>query len=186
MAFKLFKDMKIRGFHPRESTYTSLFNACSNSTWDAEANIERMERLRELMLEKGVAPNQIVYHAMIKGKECNNLPNICEVYNILISGYGRNGDIESAFGIVDEMISSGGLSPNTETFNMLLQACISNTENGFRHLLVTWRKMAQMGIRPDIYTFNLLLRGVRECGIVPEPQLIGDEASMCNIILPIF
>ncbi len=67
MAFKLFNDMKKRGYIPKQSTFTSLFNACSNSTWDAETNIERMNRLRENMLEKGIVPNQIVYHAMIKG-----------------------------------------------------------------------------------------------------------------------
>ncbi|OXA46826.1 Pentatricopeptide repeat-containing protein 1, mitochondrial [Folsomia candida] len=162
MAFKMFNDMKKRGFKPKESTYTSLFNACSNSTWDAENNIKRMGRLREAMGTEGsvVTPNQIVYHAMIKG-------------------YGRNGDIESAFGVVDEMISLGQYDPNTETFNMLLQACITNTENGFRHVLVTWRKMHAMQIRADIYTFNLLLRAVRECGILPEPAFI--EAGAQNV-----
>jgi len=68
MAFKLFNDMKKRGIINKPSTYTSLFNACANSPWEKEKNIERMNRLRENMMEKGVVLNQINYHSMIKGK----------------------------------------------------------------------------------------------------------------------
>jgi len=66
--------------------------------------------------------------------------------------------------------------PNAETFNMLLQACITDKANGFRHAVNTWRKMETMQIRPDIFTFNLMLKTIRECGIQANdgvPQLVS-------------
>lgn len=70
MVFLLFYihfKMKKRGLKPKQSTYTSLFNACSEGPFAADA-LKKARHLRELMLEKGVEPNITNYHAMIKGK----------------------------------------------------------------------------------------------------------------------
>lgn len=84
--------------------------------------------------------------------------------------YGRCGAIESAFAVVDEMRmrraeSEENLIVTSETFNFLLQACIADKENGFRHAVSTWQKMMKMKIKPDLYSYNLFLRAIRECSI---------------------
>lgn len=67
MAFKLFEDMKRRGAKMKLGWYTSLFNACANSPWDASQNLLRIDRLRDHMRYRGCTANQSHYHAMIKG-----------------------------------------------------------------------------------------------------------------------
>lgn len=44
--------------------------------------------------------------------------------------FGRCGDVATAFEIIDEMVSNQ-LPVTTESFNFLLQACISSPKQGF-------------------------------------------------------
>nr|XP_014280697.1 pentatricopeptide repeat-containing protein 1, mitochondrial isoform X2 [Halyomorpha halys] len=142
-AFQLFNEMKKRGLKPKQSTYTSLFNACSEGPFAVDS-LKKARHLRELMLEKGVEPNMANYHAMIKA-------------------FGRHGDLETSFSIVDEMASKQ-IPLTSVTFNFLLQASASDKEAGFRHALIVWRKMLEKKVAPSVFTFNLLLRCTRDCG----------------------
>uniref|UniRef100_A0A1Q3F339 Putative pentatricopeptide repeat-containing protein 1 mitochondrial n=1 Tax=Culex tarsalis TaxID=7177 RepID=A0A1Q3F339_CULTA len=143
-AFQLYNKMKQHGLKVTGGTYTSLFNACANTPFVGDG-LEKANRLREIMLEKGYEPNESNYNAMIKA-------------------YGRCADLKTAFALVDEM-QTKQLSINTDTFNFLLQACITDKEFGFRHALLVWHKMYRMRAVPDVYSFNLLLRSVRDCGL---------------------
>lgn len=143
-AFQLFNRMRQRALVITGGTYTSLFNACAMSPYPTEA-LEHANRLREIMQEKGFEPNPQTYNAMIKA-------------------YGRCGDILTAFQLVDEMVKKR-LPVKVDTMNFLLQACASDKQFGFRHALLVWHKMRRWHQRPDIYSFNLLLRVVRDCGI---------------------
>lgn len=67
MAFRLFSDMKKRGCKVKPGVYTSLFNAIAMSVGDKEKNLERLERTRIEMAEKGYIANLFHYHVMIKG-----------------------------------------------------------------------------------------------------------------------
>jgi pentatricopeptide repeat domain-containing protein 1 len=53
----------------------------------------------------------------------------------LISAFGRCGDLSTAFTLVDEMAEKKVVISG-ETFNFLLQACITDKEAGFRHTLL--------------------------------------------------
>lgn len=140
-AFNLFTRMRQRALRVTGATYTSLFNACANGPYPSDS-LEKANRLREIMFEKGFEPNISNYHAMMKA-------------------YGRCGDISTAFLLVDEMIQKK-LTVTTETFNFLLQACASDKQLGFRHALLVWHKMYQKKLKPDIYSFNLMLRCCRD------------------------
>ncbi|XP_037302134.1 LOW QUALITY PROTEIN: pentatricopeptide repeat-containing protein 1, mitochondrial-like [Manduca sexta] len=170
-AFKLFNEMKRRGLKPTGDTYTCLFHACSNSPWAADG-LKNAKHLRELMIEKGVDPNLTNYNAMIKA-------------------FGRCGDLTTAFKIVDEMIAK--IKIRVHTFNHLLQACISDKENGLRHALIVWRKMLRSREKPNIYSFNLILKCVKDCqlgnkanieeliGIIQEQITIDDKKNILQI-----
>lgn len=154
MAFKLFNDMKKRGLKPTNGTYTALFNACSNSPW-IEDGLTRATNLRELIKEKGVILNDTNYNSMIKA-------------------FGRCKDLKTAFSLVDEMIENK-IIVNEDTINFLLQSCISDQEAGFRHALLVWRKFYNKKFKPNIFSFNLMLRCIRDCNI-------GDVETMKNLL----
>lgn len=143
-AFEMFTKMKQRGLKVTGGTYTSLFNACANAPWTNDA-LNKANRLREIMIEKGHEPNEQTYNAMIKA-------------------YGRCHNIKTAFSLVDEM-QEKRLNISVETMNFLLQACISDKTHGFRHALIVWHKMLRRRQIPDYYSFNLMLRCVKECDI---------------------
>ncbi|XP_064547434.1 pentatricopeptide repeat-containing protein 1, mitochondrial [Drosophila montana] len=153
-AFSLYTKMRQRGLKVTGGTYTSLFNACANAPSQIDG-LGKARQLRENMLEKGYEPNVKNYNAMIKA-------------------YGRCGDIDTAYMLADEMLERQ-LPLDTESFNFLLQACASDKQHGFRHALLTWHKMLQRGITPDFYSFNAMLRCVRDCGF-------GDLKSMQQVL----
>lgn len=136
-AFQLYNKMKQRGLNITGATYTSLFNACAMTPW-AQDGLNKANRLREIMAEKGYEPNPINYNAMIKA-------------------FGRCGDIKTAFQLADEMLQKK-LPMQADTFNFLLQACASDKEFGFRHALLTWHKMRKSATLPDQFSFRLMLR----------------------------
>lgn len=143
-AFKLFNDMKRRALKPTGDTYTCLFEACTNSPW-IEDGLNRAKNLRELMIEKAIEPNLTNYNAMIKA-------------------YGRCGDIAGAFKIVDEMVSKR-IKIRIHTLNHLLHACITNKDKGLVHGLIVWRTMLKLREKPNIYSFNLMLKCVKDCNL---------------------
>lgn len=93
------------------------------------------------------------------------------------------GETVRAFHVVDKMIEESQIKPVTETFNMLLQACISDTKNGFRYTLITWQKMISMWnkLRPDVHSYNLLFKAIKDCGIELKdtslPQILSETKS---------
>lgn len=144
-AFMLYNDMKRRGLNVMGGTYTALFNACANSPWPTTDGLTRAQKLRDIMIEKGHTPNVTTCNAMIKA-------------------FGRGGDMSTAFLIVDEMLAKKYVIKD-DTINFLIQACITDNEAGFRHALLVWRKLIEKKIQPSVYTFNLLLRCIRDCGL---------------------
>lgn len=153
-AFTLYTRMRQRGLKITGGTYTALFNACANSPYPKSA-LEKANNLRKIMLQAGYVPNDQTYNAMIKA-------------------YGRLNEIDTAFQLVDEM-KDHKVILKVDTFNFLLQACISDKEFGFRHALLVWHKIHKKGLKPDLFTFNLMLKCTAECGI-------GDLDTMRSVI----
>ena len=86
------------------------------------------------------------------------------LYNTMVAAFGRCGDIETAFSIIDEM-SKKGVRIDCQTYDHLLHACITDKESGFRLALVIYRRLLNNRLAPRIETFNLLLRATKDCGI---------------------
>lgn len=152
MAFKLFKMMRDRGMDPTPATLTGLFNSCAESPYPDTALVKAGKLYEQIKLKNWV-PSNLTYHAMIKA-------------------FGKCGDLNMAFRIMDEMADAKH-AITTETFAFLLMACISDKEAGFSLGLKVMRTMLWKKIRPSVYCYNLFLRTVRECGVGP-PEMFQE------------
>ena len=129
------------------NSYADVFNACANGPPETKTECLRIsQRLRKSLLKDYQKPLTV------------------PLYCTMIAAFGRSGCIETAYEIVDEMIQKNILVA-TETYNHLLQACITDKTAGFKLSMAIYRRMLEKKIDPDIYTFNLLLRATRDCGI---------------------
>lgn len=153
-AFQLYNRMKKRGLRVTGPIYAALFSACAN-TIHPSAGLELAKNLRKIMIQNRIDANEIIYNAMIKA-------------------FGRCGDIDTAFLLVDEM-KDKKLRMKIDTMNHLLQACCSDREYGFRHALLVWHKIYLRKMVPDVHSFNLMIRCTRDCGI-------GDPNEMRRVI----
>ena len=80
----------------------------------------------------------------------------------MAASYGRAGAIYEAFNCVDEMILNG-IKPKIDIFNNLLCGCISQPVYGFKYALAVWQMCLKLKIKPDINTYNLLLKAAKDC-----------------------
>lgn len=136
---------------------TLLFLACSKSKWP-EYTIKRIDSLRLLLKKKEIQMNHIHYCSMIQA-------------------YGRAGAIFEAFNAVDEM-NTIGLKPNVDVLNNLLCCCIEQKNEGFHLALKVWQTFLKREVKPNLDSFNLLLRAARDCTIRKvrkRTELGGDE-----------
>ncbi|XP_076040230.1 pentatricopeptide repeat-containing protein 1, mitochondrial isoform X2 [Oratosquilla oratoria] len=159
-AFQLYNQMKKRGLEVDGVVYTGLFNACANSPWPTTDGLTRARQLYTSLAERQYLFNTTHYHVMIKA-------------------FGRCGDIEMAFTLVDRMLEQG-LMISTATFNFLLQACISDKEAGFRHAIKAWNKMRALHLNPDIYSYNLMVRCIKECK-AGDPKLLNQLLDLPKV-----
>ncbi|XP_074648171.1 pentatricopeptide repeat-containing protein 1, mitochondrial-like isoform X2 [Tubulanus polymorphus] len=144
LAIELFFKMKEYGLKPNDYVFSSLFNACANSPVKSDA-IQRADYLRRHMSEKNIVPAFLTYKAMIKA-------------------YAIHGEVETSFALISELIKTG-YRPDADCYAMLLIACISDKETGFKRAIEVWRLMRLKGITPRIFHYNLLVRAIRDCGV---------------------
>lgn len=150
-AFELYNESLKYLARPSRSIVTCLINACAESPFP-EYGLERLNWLRQHL--------KVNYNF-----EFNKLH-----YNVAIKAYGKLGQLEEASKLIKEMIEHQ-VFPETDTFNMLLIGCASDKKSGSTLALKVYKRMKLYEIRPNVTTYRLILRCVRDCGI-GSPQLI--------------
>lgn len=142
-AFDLYKESLNYYKKPSKSMITCLINSCGESPFKEYA-IKKLDWFREhLKFEYNYKLNDIQYRSAIKS-------------------YGKLGELEKASQLVKEMIENQIL-PDTQTFNMLLIGCASDKESGATIALRLFKRMRYYNLKPDIITFRLMLRCIRDC-----------------------
>ena len=127
--------------------FANTFHACANAPAETkEASLKIAHGCKTSLLRQNKA----------------QLP--LPLYNTMVAAFGRCGDIETAFSIIDEM-QNKRVVLECQTFNHLLQACISDRESGFRLALTIYRRLLNKNVKPTQHTYNLLLKAAKDCGI---------------------
>ncbi|XP_011499138.1 PREDICTED: pentatricopeptide repeat-containing protein 1, mitochondrial [Ceratosolen solmsi marchali] len=140
-CYKYYTDMKLHKLKMKENIYTSLFNACANSS-NSEKALYYLEKIKDYMKKSGTPMN----HAH---------------YNVLVKAYGRHNEFKKSEKLVQYMIDHN-LKIGISTLNSLMYAANTNTATGLGQIISIWQFMRQQQIPPDIFTYHLLLRGVRD------------------------
>lgn len=156
-ANELYKEYETRALDWNHGIIADMFNACANANVsDQTYALAKAKQLRLNLDRRNVTLSKVTYHNMIKA-------------------FGRCGDLELAFSVLDEMKTRKVLIDN-ETLNHLLHGCISDKEAGFRHAIAAWKLVETHKVQPDGFAYKLLLRATQECGA-------GDQNFSYDILL---
>ncbi|TRY68306.1 hypothetical protein TCAL_07477 [Tigriopus californicus] len=154
-AYELYKEYVSRSLDWNHGILADMFNACANASEKPYA-LAKAKQLRLNLAKRNVQMSKVTYHNMLKA-------------------FGRCGDLELAFSILDEMKTKNVLI-DSETLNHLLHGCVSDKEAGFRHAIAAWKLVEKKKVRPDSFSYKLLLRATQECGA-------GDQSFYYDILL---
>ncbi|XP_019090468.1 PREDICTED: pentatricopeptide repeat-containing protein At5g18475-like [Camelina sativa] len=108
------------------------------------------------------------------------LPNTC-IFNILVKHHCKNGDIDSAFRVVEEMKRCGISYPDSITYSTLINCLFAHSRS--KEAMELFEVMiSKEGFSPDPVTFNVIINGFCRSGEVERAKMILDfmKKNGCN------
>ena len=147
--------MKKRGLEATPYTYTSLFQACAESPFPSHSLSRVMNLRNEINLR--VAEKSLYLHTI--------------TYNCAIKAFGMCGAPDTAFEVYDEMLQHKDCPPDVVTYSMLLMASAEDKEKGPTKAMLVLDEMKERKIKPDVYTYNLVLNVLRNKAVDSEKKM---------------
>ncbi|EXB63826.1 hypothetical protein L484_021099 [Morus notabilis] len=163
-AFKYFKLMQCYGISPNSKSMTSMLSACSGlsalrsgkeihgyaTRMHAKIDTVMATALIDLYMKCGHSSwaRRVFYWFNVK-------PEDPAFWNVMISGYGRNGDDESAVEIFDQMVGAK-VPPNAATFVSVLSAC-SHSGQVDKGLGIFGMMITEFGLKPNPVHFSCMV-----------------------------
>merc|ERR1719359_1426807 len=131
-VWSVYEEMNKRKIELSIVTYNTLIDACARC-----AHMEHIPDILEDMKTHRIKPNVITYSTMLKG-------------------HCQNGDIQTAFLILEQMKNDAKLRPDEIMYNSLLDGCAQNNlvEEGLRLL----QEMQIEGVQPSNFTLSILVK----------------------------
>ncbi|KAK4263416.1 hypothetical protein QN277_028826 [Acacia crassicarpa] len=183
-ALMWFRKMMLAGMAPCLKILTSLLSACS----DLSA-LRHGKEIHGLALRIDINEDEFLVTALIdmymkcghsswaRGifDQFDTKPNDPAFWNAMISGYGRNGENESAFEIFNEM-QERMVRPNTVTFVSVLSAC-SHTGEVDRGLQIFRMIRRDYGLHPKPEHFGCIVDLLGRCGRLDEARDLVEELA---------
>ncbi|KAF9624402.1 hypothetical protein IFM89_011327 [Coptis chinensis] len=148
---------KSSNLNPNVITYTTLIRGYCEKQCIGEA----LDVFEE-MVRCGMKPNRITYNTLIQG--------LCEAQNFV--------KIKE---VLEEMIGGGEFTPDTCTFNTLLNAhCnVNNMDEAWK----VFMKMRELGVQPDSASYSILIRNLHQKGEIERAEELFDELSENEILV---
>ncbi|CAN8328564.1 unnamed protein product [Cochlearia groenlandica] len=173
-AISLFDRMVSEDFKPSSITLVTLLTACAST-----GSLERGQMFHRYITETEQEMNLSLTTALIdmyakcghpgKSRELFDAANHKDIvcWNVMISGYGMHGHVESAIRLFDQMEESD-VKPTAPTFLALLSACTHAglVEQGKE----LFHKMKQYDVKPNIKHYSCLVDLLSRSGNLQEAE----------------
>ncbi|CAJ0953703.1 unnamed protein product [Ranitomeya imitator] len=112
------------------------------------------------MKKRGLIPTDATYTAL---------------FNACAESPWKDSGLQHALKLREELMNKN-VPLNPITYRSLLKVCtLSSGLQGGGEVFKVWRQMLLMGVKPDVNTYNLLIRATRDCGI-------GDAAEALHLL----
>ncbi|XP_061347912.1 pentatricopeptide repeat-containing protein At5g18950 [Gastrolobium bilobum] len=146
-GFRVFNDLKDRGYFPDRVMYTTVIKG--------NCEMGRLGEARKLwfeMIQKGFLPNDYTYNAMIHG-------------------YCKMGDFVKAWKLYKDMCGRGYIEPTVSYCTMISGLCLHGKTVEAMSL---FKEMSHKGVVPDLVTYNSLIKGLcKEWNLVKATKLFN-------------
>merc|ERR1719456_231497 len=165
---QLFRDMCQQNVAPDLVTYSTVIKG-----YCVKGELEPAMQLFTLMRKRGIKPDGILFNSILDGCAHKQMRTLTEqvladmekegvspsnfTLSILVKLYGRCGDIDQAFEIVESFSKKYGFELNIQVYTCLMSACITNKELSKAVQVLEQMKVA--GCAPDGKTYQTLLNG---------------------------
>ncbi|KAI4306045.1 hypothetical protein L6164_029357 [Bauhinia variegata] len=175
-AIDLFNQMVVEDQEPNTATLVAVLSACSHL-----ASLEKGERVHHYLNRKGFKLNLPLGTALVdmyakcgQLKRSRQLFNLLEekdaiCWNVMISGYGMNGNAELALELFQQMEISN-VKPNELTFLALLSACAHSglVEEG-KYLFT---RMQSYSVKPNLKHYTCMVDLLGRSGNLQEAEAL--------------
>jgi len=158
-AFKILTSMQKSGINPDIVTYNCLIDM-SHRLDHKEQAIKLYEEISDFT--NPVEPDIVTFNILLKGL-------VFELRENRDSKETVSSLIEKMNSIFKDLRSRGNITPNEITFNTAIDACIEADS-----IDIAWtyfNEMSQCGVKPDLYTYSTLVKGLKCCSGLSEDNL---------------
>merc|ERR1719163_542479 len=184
-ASALFRDMCEQGVDPDLITYSTVVKG-----YCCQGDMEQAIQLFALMQKRNIKPDAILFNSILDGCARKRMRTLTEqvlrdmeeakvapsnfTLSILVKLYGREGDLNRAFEVVEQYPAKYGFRANTTVYTCLMSSCVSN-ERLDRGLKV-FEMMKEAKCAPDAKTYSTLINGCLRKGSLAEAVKLVDDA----------
>merc|ERR1719456_1186235 len=165
---QLFRDMCQKNVAPDLVSYSTIIKG-----YCVKGDLEPALQLFTLMRKRGIKPDGILFNSILDGCAHKQMRTLTEqvladmeeegvnpsnfTLSILVKLYGRCGDIDQAFDVVETYPKKYNFELNIQVYTCLMSACISNKE--LPRALQVLEQMKMAGCQPDGKTYQTILNG---------------------------
>jgi len=185
----LFRDMCQKNVAPDLVTYSTVIKG-----YCVKGELEPAMQLFTLMRKRGIKPDAILFNSILDGCAHKQMRTLTEqvladmeeegvspsnfTLSILVKLYGRCGDVEQAFDVVETYPKKYSFELNIQVYTCLMSACISNKE--LSKALQVLEQMKMASCVPDGKTYQTILNGCLKLDDVDQAVKIVDDALGLN------
>ncbi|ORM41338.1 Pentatricopeptide repeat-containing protein [Babesia sp. Xinjiang] len=176
-AAALLEEMMINQVEPDLITFSTIIKG-----YCVQCNMDQSFQLLTIMYERGIKPDGILYNSLLEGCVKSGRLWLCEklweqmrlhgiapsnfTLTILIKMYGRSGQLDKVFELVERLPAEYGFTINAHVYTCLMSACITNGR--YSTALDIYRCVKDGSVKPDAKTYETLLQGVTRGNLFSE------------------